>query len=719
MTIRSRPNEYIRGISSIGAVLWSAALTAASLGVAVWSLQSAKWFNPNPSFMLVLLSGIALSTFLALTGMKQRLAMPIMVFTGLLVSIWQSMSAMPEVASSSAWSRWLAALAEPARDPAAFVMVLVIVTWLIGSFGAWYAVRRRNGWIAFGLGCILAILNLVNLPRDFSYVLPLFTVLGLALIVQTNWAKFDRKKSSGNRTLQIIPGTLICVAVTLGAFALPQSPAETLDLNIDGGAIYSAIKNNGFNVFEAVPSKVKTILSSTQETVSFGESPDLGDTVRFIITPAMPGYFATRYYDTYSAGGWSNSPLNETSIPANQSLGEAVPPLKAATVHYKVESEVKTDIILVNGRPETLDISTLAKSLPAMSGIDISSLAATKILSAYSSYAVVSQIQVAIVADLLKANSSYPEWITQRYLQLPANLPRSVKTLAQQLTRGIPSSTTGTSTYNKVVAIENYLLNFKYEIDGTLINGNTDGVAAFLAERQGNCVNFASALVVMLRAAGVPARFTQGYLGSEVDADGKNLSIYGRDAHAWAEVYFPDYGWVLAEATPGKPTDNFTGFSSQIPGGTVPPDTDTTPIIGDDPQTPQNPPGTSPYSPSSDFHFSWILWGLLAGLVLTAGGGTIYLTRAPNPQAMYVRLRWLGGLYGEKARPADTPGEYSRRLGLKLTAEATEISAITDAFARSRYGRPGSADIASRDELMDTWKKLSAGLIRGRFFYPK
>ena len=717
MKNRSRSADYIPGVSSLSGGLISAALTTVALGLAVWSLQSAKWLNPNPPFVLVLILGLGLSTTLALTRFRQLMALLICILAGVPVAIWQSARGLPEAGGLNFWSQWFGALAKPASDPTTFIVLLVIITWLTGVLGAWYAVRRRNGWVAFVLGCLLAVLNLINLPRDFNYILPLILAFSLALIVQTNWLKARSKIAAKGRVSQFVPGLAICVIVVVGAFALPLSPADKLSLDIDGGAIYSAIKNNGFNIFQAVPSKVKTILSSNQETVNFGVAPDLGDTVRFKVSPAMTGYFATRYYDTYSAGGWSSSPLTDATLAANQAVGEAIPPLKATTVHYKVETDVKTDIILINGRPTSIDISTIAGSLPAPTGADISSLVSARMLSAYSSYSVISQISVATVADLLKANNSYPDWISARYLQLPATLPRSVKTLAQQLTRGIPSSTTGTDTYNKVVAIENYLQNFKYDIDGSFISGNTDGVASFLADRQGNCVNFASTLVVMLRSIGVPARFVQGYLGSEIDNDA--LSIYGRDAHAWAEVYFPDYGWIIAEATPGKPADNFSTFSSQFPAGTLPPGTEITPITGDNPEQSLTPPGSLPSDPGVNFQFTWILWGLLAGLVLTAGGGMLYITRAYDPGAMYSRLAWLGRLYGEPLLSTDTPWEYSKRLGRKLNVEAPGISAIAHAFARSRYGLSNSADIADRGELAYMWKNLSLQLIKRRLGLKK
>ncbi len=711
MKERFRANDYQPRISSFSGAILSAALTASSLGIAAWALQSAKWLNPNPPFLIVLILGAAASTLLALKRMSQGLAILIFILTGLLVSVWQSVTALPEVTGVNIWSQWIQGLAKPAGDPTVFIALLVMITWLAGAFGAWYAVRRRNGWISFVLGCLLVILNIVNLPRDFTYVLPLYLAIALALVIQTGWLRSHSKTIIGTFRPPVVPGLALCLVVVLVAFVLPQSPAQNFNLGIDGGAIYSSIKDNGLNIFQAVPSKFKTILSSTQETVGFTGAPDLGDTVRFKIDGVGPGYFATRYYDIYSATGWSSSPLTDGTLASNQAIGDAVQTSKSILVHYNVENEVKTDLILLNGQPDSISVVSLIRSLPAPAGLDLSSLVCAKVLSPYTPYTVSTRITTATANDLAKSNSPYPEWITQRYLQLPSNLPRSVKTLSQQLTISVGGQLTE---YEKVVAIENYLQHFAYDIDGAFVPGNTDGVAAFLADRQGNCVNFASALVVMLRSAGVPARFVQGYLGSEIDANGKQLLIYGRDAHAWAEVYFPDYGWIIAEATPGNPDDNFSGLSSINPGGTIPPGTEITPIPGDD--TPALvPPGTSPVNQSSPISFPWLMLFLLTGLVVTTGGGGLYITRGSNPGVIYSKLGWLGKLYHEQPSPFDTPSEYARRLGRRIPAEARSISLIADSFARSRYSRSKADESADRLELQHIWEKLSLRLLRRRF----
>lgn len=81
-----------------------------------------------------------------------------------------------------------------------------------------------------------------------------------------------------------------------------------------------------------------------------------------------------------------------------------------------------------------------------------------------------------------------------------------------------------------------------------------DPIRYFLTKsRQGNSVLYASAAVEALRVHGIPARYVEGYFVSEEQSaanDGK-VSLTGKDAHAWVEVYFDGIGWLPVDVTPG------------------------------------------------------------------------------------------------------------------------------------------------------------------------
>jgi hypothetical protein len=125
-----------------------------------------------------------------------------------------------------------------------------------------------------------------------------------------------------------------------------------------------------------------------------------------------------------------------------------------------------------------------------------------------------------------------------RYLQLP-KLPAVVTDLAEQL---IPDDATPREAARLVTR---YLGGFKYSLE-PYAGGSP--LVDFLHERRGSCQMFATAVVVLLRARGIPARYVAGYYDDDPKL-GKPILLREWDAHAWAEVITAD-GPVLVDATP-------------------------------------------------------------------------------------------------------------------------------------------------------------------------
>lgn len=153
--------------------------------------------------------------------------------------------------------------------------------------------------------------------------------------------------------------------------------------------------------------------------------------------------------------------------------------------------------------------------------------------------------------DVLEEVGGIDMWF-ENELQLPDSLPDRVRELAHELTDGL------TSEYEKVRAIENYLKEdggYRYsllEVENTPDGG--DYVDHFLFEsRIGYCNNFSSAMTVLLREVGIPARWTKGFTpGSQfIDENGESFfEVSNANAHSWVEVFFPSYGWVPFEPSP-------------------------------------------------------------------------------------------------------------------------------------------------------------------------
>lgn len=134
--------------------------------------------------------------------------------------------------------------------------------------------------------------------------------------------------------------------------------------------------------------------------------------------------------------------------------------------------------------------------------------------------------------------------------------------------------------------------NYRYNIDPPSPTTG-DPVAEFLlVSKEGYCVQFATALTLMMRRLGFPARYVEGYIANEFKAAKGDYpyscTVTDKKAHAWTEVWLDGFGWMVYEATPGFSYrgQNIGNAGSTVPDTTQPPQT-STPLPHPDPTTGQ------------------------------------------------------------------------------------------------------------------------------------
>ncbi len=157
--------------------------------------------------------------------------------------------------------------------------------------------------------------------------------------------------------------------------------------------------------------------------------------------------------------------------------------------------------------------------------------------------------------DLRAAGDDYSGIDSERYLQLPPLAP-GVSELALEIT------SSDRNAYDKALAIKRHLL-MNYAYTRTLEGGKGDfPLEEFLfGVKEGHCEYFSTAMVVLLREAGIPARVVNGFIGGEWNEHGQFFLVRESDAHSWAEAYFPEYGWVTFDATPEGGTGGIASSS--------------------------------------------------------------------------------------------------------------------------------------------------------------
>ena len=154
-----------------------------------------------------------------------------------------------------------------------------------------------------------------------------------------------------------------------------------------------------------------------------------------------------------------------------------------------------------------------------------------------------------------------PDRVRNGQARVPANLSDFTKVptlddripaLAQEITKQ------ATTEYDKANEIERYLrTHFGYSLD-TPTTPPKDPLVYFLfLRKEGHCEYFASAMAVMLRTLGIPARVVNGFRTGEYNDVTGSYIIRGKDAHSWVEAYIPGVGWTEFDPTPPDPKADF------------------------------------------------------------------------------------------------------------------------------------------------------------------
>ncbi|MBM3956897.1 MAG: transglutaminase domain-containing protein, partial [Gemmatimonadetes bacterium] len=361
-------------------------------------------------------------------------------------------------------------------------------------------------------------------------------------------------------------------------------------------------------------------------------------------------------------------------------------------------------------------------------------------VAAMQPYSMTTWVSTATDAELMEAGEDYPAWVTDRYLQLPETLPERVRTLAEDLVERAGSETP----FEKTMALAEFLGSQVYSQEIAGPERGQDGVDYFLFETvkepcpsdnrgcdakkaKGYSQYFGSALTVMLRSVGVPARMVAGFGPGEFTTPSGAYVVRGSDRHGWSQVFFPGYGWIDVEATPGasQPTRGVPTPSLAPPRpalGTPPGGEDQT-LFEEDlaaleellrqarmrgllPQ--EEEAGGWPVAPVAG-GLSGVAGAIVAGVLVWVWG-----LRGLRPaERAYARVVRLGSLVGLD-RPAHyTPREYGALLSDAMPSSSREVGGIVARYEAQVYGRAESGG-DDAGELERMWRRVRGAMLGWR-----
>lgn len=343
--------------------------------------------------------------------------------------------------------------------------------------------------------------------------------------------------------------------------------------------------------------------------------------------------------------------------------------------------------------------------------------------------------------QLRAASRDYPADAAAN-LELPGDRPGIIDETALSVTKDSASA------YDSAVALQDYLndTDFRYDTEAPVDEGYDGGglgvVGTFLEVKSGYCVHFSSAMAVMARALGIPARISIGYLPGTgtVDQGIETFEVDSHDLHAWPELYFVGVGWVPFEPTPGRGSVPDYAQASANPAPSSAPgraDAPEAPLPQEESAAESGPvPGqTETGDPVLRAIGFWpgtvLLLVLLVGLIpgLLRGwrrSARLRRIRTGASGSAGAAIAWQEVTdtaldLGAPVRPADTPRETAGRLADRIGASAPSepareaLGRLLDRLERLRFARPGVAPLeveaGAGGALVDDVQRVLRGLV--------
>ncbi len=697
--------------------------------------------------------------------------------------------------------RWIydAATGGINQDDLVFTLMVASLFWFLGYNLAWHLFRIDRVWRAILPPALILISNsavYVGSANLDPYLIG-FTFLSLLLVVRSNldarewdWYLNGIRVPTKLRAQVFRVGAALALIVLVAAWAVPRHDIEQRLQNFQE-FMQSAPLMQLSELWNRLFSSAETQGPTTSDyyggdSLQLGGAVRLGDQTVFLVSAPQGRryYWRSRVFDNYDHGRWtssadkrltdSNAPLNiqqeaylpGARVPVQQTFTMG---LTASRLIYTAPQPLRIDL------PTRTDLRYVPDANLAAQDMVVSVIRPLQVLYRGDSYTATSLMSNATADQLRQAGTNYPQWVLDGYNSFIPSVTARTIALANQIVTQANAQTP----YDKAKAIETWLrTNITYNESIPQPPVGQDAVDWVLFDyKQGYCNYYASAMVVMLRTMGIPARLAAGFAQGTWNDQEQAFVVQERDAHTWVEVYFPGYGWVEFEPTAAQAPIN-RGDEVPTPQATQPPPPTNTPLPTPTPSptftpsptntldpnlppekqptlppptltatltpsvtaspviVPTQPPPIRPQSQRDPLSFILPALGIallslflivliLALLVFVywwwewrGMGGLSPIARA------YARLDRYIGLLGIHLRPEQTPDERKQDIIRDLPAAEPSVTAITRMYVTERYGpnrTPSTPDTPQGQVADRAWMETRGNILQRflrRVFMP-
>lgn len=571
----------------------STLLVMACLFVATLRLMATRWTENLTITQTIAFFGVVLGLTLGLSIFSARTSLFFALAYGIIIIPWQLGLTMEREAVD--WVEKLLSMRgrleiiagelvvrEAVADNLLFILLMACLFWVLSVHAGYVVTRQAHPWKAIlptGL-TIFVIHSFDSLLISRSWYLAFYLFFAMLLVARLVYLhKRQLWKESRTHTPSDVGFDFTRIAVVaamvlvLFAWNVPVL-ADSLDpISTAWAAIsrpWQSFKDKFGFAFASLRASVGVVTNMYGESMMLGRGTPLGDSV--VLEVDVPGitlsggrfYWRGRVYDTYNDGGWDNSfnekyPLTPDSLNLSTAGEELRQEVSLAVTAYDAFS-----MLYAAAQPLWVSRPATASVVNNPDGtVDLGALIVNEYIRPGERYETRSSLATMSITELREAGTDYPQWVIDKYLQLPDNITPRTYELAQRLAAGRETP------YDIAQAVTDYLrTNIKYNTVVPDAPSGQERIDWFLFDLgEGYCNYYATAEVVMLRSLGIPARLAVGFAQGErvvpiipnqdtsgappVPDEGQDVTyvVRQRDAHAWPEVYFPDIGWVEFEPT--------------------------------------------------------------------------------------------------------------------------------------------------------------------------